>query len=77
MSKRLTASRIERWQADAEKAAAILDKIEREVKDYRLAAKGGRLSHLTDTLTACTTIRRGIREALIERLATLHRSETR
>lgn len=77
MSKRLTPARIERWQADIEKAAAIIERVEREVKDYRLAAKGGRLSHLTLVLTAATTIRKGIREALAERLADLYRSETR
>jgi len=44
---RLTRKRIERWQADVERAGAILRRVEGEARQYRMASKGSRLDHLT------------------------------
>lgn len=44
---RLTQKRIERWQADVERAGAILRRVEGEARQYRMASKGSRLDHLT------------------------------
>lgn len=76
MSKRLTPARIERWQADQKKAFDLLTKIEREAAEYRIAAKGGRLSHLTNVMLESRGARAYVGN-LGGMLNLLHRSETR
>lgn len=76
MSKRLTPARIERWQADQAKAIELLRKIEREASEYRVAAKGGRLSHLTNVMLSAR-LARDYMGNLGGLLNMLHRSETR
>ena len=76
MAKRLTPARIERWQADQAKAHALLTKVEREIAEYRIAAKGGRLSNLTNAMLSLRVSRDAISNAGVL-LNLLYRSETR
>lgn len=44
---RLTKARVERWQKDLERADELLERVENEARQYRSAAKGSKLQHLT------------------------------
>ena len=76
MSKRLTAARIEKWQAKRAKADALLDEIQRDATEYRIVSKGGRLSHLTEVVQATRRTRAHGGE-LDNALTNLYASETR
>jgi hypothetical protein len=74
--KRLTPARIQRWKDDEYKAFQLLDKIERETAEYRLASKGGRLSNLTRVMMTARMAKQHV-GTLGGELKTLHEAETR
>lgn len=72
---RLTQKRIERWQADVERAEALLRRVEDEARQYRMAAKGSRLDHLTDVTVQFRRVRE--ESEVVVALAALAKAEAR
>ena len=80
---RLTQKRIERWQADVERAEALLRRVEDEARQYRMASKGSRLDHLTGLTHTMLEVRSGAGKPrggfveVRERLTALAKAEAR
>lgn len=76
MSRRLTAKRIQQWQADIDKADRLVAEVTNQMKAYKQVAKGGRLTALTDLLIDVRLLRAGF-IGVASRLQRFHDQESK